>query len=651
MKHWLCALIQLSVFAWPVWAIAQETEDPDERPLVEIPETVVPGRPDPFPAAPLDADTVITPSRRETSRSSTGSSVTVITSEQIQAMGQSSVVDVLRGAVGVDVVQQGGPGKISSVFLRGANSEHTKVLLDGLSLNNPADPTRRFDFSTLLVDNIERIEIVRGPQSAIYGSDAIGGVINIITSRGSGPATVRSSVMGGSFGTHQESVNVSGGNCCYYYSLGAAYYDTDGFTAVSSRFGATELDGYQNATLSGRFGWTPSDLWNVDYVFRYIDAQTEIDGFDPLTFMPADELNRDNKYRQLFNRVQLSSSAMDGILSHKVGFGLTDFQTIDTAPGVLGTPQFDGQSRTIDWQGNLLLTEANTFTAGVDYLQEEASPFNNGQQTQNLASFYLQDRFDVADFSSTSIGVRWDDHSVAGTAQTYRLTQLFNVVETGAEIHGSIGRGFRAPAISQRFGAVGNPNLRPEFSKGWDIGWRQSLANDTVSLDATYFRNDFRDLIVFVAGPFGPFGFGQLRNVQRATASGIELTGTVDLTSCTTVALNYTYSDTEDLLNGRQLLRRPRNKGSFSIHRRLPCDRASLNLYFYYVGSRNDFDATGGIVDLPDYITVNLSGTYRLSERWEAFARIHNLTDSDYEEVFAFSTPGIAGYAGMEVTW
>ncbi|MEO8164068.1 MAG: TonB-dependent receptor plug domain-containing protein, partial [Betaproteobacteria bacterium] len=244
----------------------------DTDSLPTLPDVIVPGRPNPFPTNPLSEDTLVTPSRTETLRSQTGSSVTVITGEQIRQSRQSSVLDVLKGVVGVDVVQASTPGSVTSVFMRGANSEHTKVLLDGIPLNNPANPTRAFDFGTLTVDNIERIEIVRGPQSIVYGSDAIGGVINIITKRGEGPMSAAVSGMGGSFGTHEERVSVSGGNDSHYYSFGGSYRQSDGFSALSRRFGGVENDGYRNASLSGRYGWNPTETLNVDYVFRYTDA-------------------------------------------------------------------------------------------------------------------------------------------------------------------------------------------------------------------------------------------------------------------------------------------------------------------------------------------------------------------------------------------
>ena len=642
-----------AVFLSLQFGVAQEPDtglepgQDTEPPLVEIPETVVPWQPESFPANSIGEDTLLTPSRGETAAAENATAVTVIRADQIERSGQSSVLEVLRGTPGLDVVQAGGPGRQTSVFLRGANSEHTKVLLDGIPLNDPSGPNRGFDFSTLSLDNVERIEVVRGPQSLFYGSDAIGGVINIITRRGEGPLRTRVSAMGGSFGTHQERVHVSGGTAKTHYSFGASYFDTDGISAISSRFGATERDGYQNTTLSGRYGWTPSEAFNVDYVFRYIDADSEIDGF------LVDDLFRENRLEQFFQNIEIQSALCDGSISQKVGFSLTDYNRLDTNPGFFGTAEFAGQSRQVYWQNNLLMTEHNTLTAGIDYLHEEALSTSRPLESQHLTGVYLQDRFSLADRFFTTAGVRWDEHSIAGDAQTYRVTQLVRWDETRTRLHGSIGRGFKAPAIAQRsvnfFG--GNPLLRPEFSKGWDAGVEQELLQGCLVADVTYFRNDFDDLIVFdptLTDPLNPFG--KLNNVLNARSSGVEMSASVDVTCCTAVTATYSFTDTVDLNAHRPLLRRPRNKAGLNIGHRCCDDQATVNLYLLYVGRRRDF-GTVGFVDLGDYVVVNLSTTYQLADHWQAFGRIDNLTDTDYEETFGFATPGVSGYAGMNLIW
>lgn len=614
-------------------------QDPDSEPLVELPDTIVTGRPAPFPTNPLNDDTLVTPSRSETFAGQNASSVTVITGEQIRQRGQSTVLEVLRNVPGLDVVQAGGPGRQASVFMRGGNSEHTKVLLDGISLNDPSSPNRAFDFSTLTVDNIERIEVVRGPQSMVYGSDAIGGVINIITRRGEGPATIRANGMGGSFGTHQERIAISGGNEKTYYSAAASYFDTDGISAVSRRFGGLEKDGFQNAAVSGRMGWNVTDALNIDYVFRYSNSDAAVDGF------LVDNPFRANRQQQFFQRLQLESQHVDGLIRSKVGFSQTGYHRVDTDPGLFGTPEFDGVFRQVDWQGILQLTDTNTFTAGVDYWHEEARSSTVPYVPRNLAGCYLQDQFSFWDRSFTTIGVRWDDHSTAGTAQTYRFTQLFRIDETGTNVHGSIGRGFKAPSVAQSstFFFLGDPSLLPEFSKGWDVGIGQEWFCGNLTFDVTYFRNDYRNLIVFDFPTFS------LQNVGLAESSGVEVTAFAQLTDASSLAASYTYTDTENLVTNMQLLRRPRNKASVSAHHRFLDDRASLNAYLNYVGTRQDF-GTIDVTTLGQYITLDLTGTYRLDQNWELFARMDNVTDTDYEQVFGFATPGIAGYAGVNFT-
>jgi len=620
------------------------SQDPDSEPTLQLPDTVVTGRPDSFPASAINDDVLLTPMRGQSLAEQNASSVTVITGEQIRERRQSTVLEVLRSVPGLDVVQSGGPGRQTSVFIRGANSEHTKVLLDGIPLNDPSSPNRAFDFSSLAVDNfsslsvdnIERIEIVRGPQSMAYGSDAIGGVINIITRRGEGPMSFRASGMGGSLGTHQERIAISGGDERKYYSITASYFDTDGISAVSSRFGGVEKDAFQNAVISGRVGWNVTDTLNVDYVFRYTDSDTEVDGFR------VDNTIRENRQQQFFHGLQLESQHVDGLVVSKVGFRQTDTNRVDTDPGAFDTPEFDGDFRQVDWQGILQLTENNVFTAGFDYWHEEARTTANPAVSRNLAGFYLQDQMNFHDWSFTTVGVRWDDHSTAGAAQTYRFTQLFRIAETGTEIHGTIGTGFKAPSVAQSstFFFLGDPTLAPEFSKGWDVGIGQELFCGNVALDLTYFRNDFRDLIVFDFPTF------TLQNVGLAESSGVELTAYVQLTAESSLSASYTYTDTENLVTSTQLLRRPRNKASLSLHHRFSDNRASLNAYLNYVGSRQDF-GTVGITTLADYFRLDLTGSYLVNQNWELFARVDNVTDTDYEEAFSFGTPGIGAYAGV----
>ena len=602
-----------------------------------IPETVVPARPA-FPATPLGADEVVTPGRGTMAAGEVGSSITVIDGDQIRREGHRNAAEALRRVVGLDVVRQGNQGGLTSVFLRGANSQHTKVLLDGMPINDPSSAGRAFDFSLLSVDEIERIEVLRGPQSVLYGSDAIGGVINIITKRGAGPTRARVSLEGGSFGTAREAVHISGGGDRAYFSIGGSYWQTSGFSAADVANGNLESDGYRNGTLSGRFGWTPSELLNIDYVVRYIDADTQIDDYSFILGRPVDNLIRANLTEVLLQRAQLQSLWWGGLLEHVASFSVADYRRFDTDPGLFVPPLFKGQTREVDWHANLQVTPTNVLTAGTTYYHEEALSSFQPQVAQNQASVYVQDRFEILSFWYATVGARWDDHSRAGTAQTYRITNRIPVDAIGGAAHGTIGTGFRAPSLAENLFQFGNPNLRPEFSKGWDVGWEQQLFAGRLVFDATYFRNDFRDLIVFDFGTFS------LQNVGLARSHGVEVTAVWRPSPDWAVTASYTYDQTRDVQADRRLFRRPRNKAALAIDRFFAAGDGVVRLDVIYVDERLD---TGNNI-LGEYFLVNLSGRYAVNESWSIFGRADNLLDEKYQEVFGYGAAPLSGYAGIE---
>ncbi len=640
---WLMAQVPADA---PIRAVVQDVVVPDDSPdesrdpQIEEPpaieETVVPARPDPFPANPLPSDTVVTATSSATRLEQVGSSVTVVTGESIRRAGFRNAAEALRTVAGVNVARQGNFGGLTSVFMRGANSQHTKVLLDGIPLNDPSSAARAFDFSLLTVDEIERIEIVRGPQSVLYGSDAIGGVINIITKRGDGPVQTRVGLEGGSYGTGRGTFHMSGGGNRAYFSIGGSYWDTSGFSSAAARNGNLEADGYQNGTLSGRFGWTPTEWLNVDYVVRYVDADVAIDDFDFGSGLPIDNLIRRNLTNTLWHRVQAQSLLWDGTVDQRIGLSIADYRRRDTDPGLFVPPLFEGQSRTVDWQASLLVSHNNVLTVGAVYYHEEALSSFQPQVSQNQLSGYIEDQFQVGDRWYGTIGVRWEDHSKAGTAQTYRFTNRIPVDSLGASVHGSIGTGFRAPSLAENLFQFGNPNLRPEFSKGWDVGWQQSFLEDRFVVDATYYRNDFVDLIIFDFNTFS------LQNVGRSRSHGVEVTAKWQPNLCWRVSGAYTYDDTVDLDRDRQLYRRPRNSTSLTIERLF--DRGVLRLDTIFVGKRLDTRD----ITLDSYVLVNASGSYDFSDKWSLYGRVDNLLDQQYEEIRGYGVPALSGYAGIQ---
>jgi len=610
------------------------------------PDTNVVGRPGAFPAEPLPANVAVTPSLTETKVSEVGSSLTVITGEQIRESQKATVGDVLRGTPGVDVVQQGPVGSTTTVFLRGTSSAGTKVLIDGMPANDPSNPSRLFDFSTLTTDNVERIEVLRGPQSTLYGSDAVGGVINIITKRGEGPTSVRTDLIGGSYGTAREALNVSGGNKLTNYSIGAAYLQSDGFSAADKKFGNTERDGVRNATFSGRFGITPSEDFDIDYVFRYIDVDAKIDDYDYYTvYRPVDNIYRENRTEAFLNRISSRLATLDGFWEHRVGFSYINYDRLDTDPGPWDIPHFVGRTNKFDYRSNFNLAEWDTFTAGVDYVDEQ-SPTNIGYTHQTDTAMLFENQFRMFERWFTTVGARWDDYSLAGAAHTYRVATRYNLKETGTAFHGSMGTAFRAPSLVEY--AYGT-DLKPEQSKGWDCGIEQSFADGRLVFDTTYFRNDYTDLLQF------SYSSWQMENIGRAVSDGVELTGTWNINPCTSLLSSYTYTYTEDVETGLQLLRRAPHKVRVAVKRKYLGGRGNVLLETIYISPREDTtsdpDYTTGRVTLGEYWLVNAATTIDVTQHWQLLARLDNLLDYSYEEVYGYGTAGLSFYGGFSGHW
>lgn len=616
---------------------AEQRREIQEVPLPVAPETTVVGRPpSAFPNQPLPENAVVSPTMTETNKNEVGSSMTVITQEEIARSQKTQVADLLRDVPGVDVVQSGAPGGVTSVFIRGAGSAQTKVLLDGIPISDPSGINRAFDFATLSVDNIERIEVLRGPQSMLYGSDAMGGVINVITKRGEGASQLRADFTGGSYGTAREAISASGGGKTAYYSVGASYLQSDGFSPVP---GGQALSREYFGTTSGRFGWTPSSDLNVDYVFRSVNLNTGIPEYDnSYNLIDSTHPFRNNSF---VNRVQTRAMTLDGFWEHKIGFSVTDYDRTDAEPGPYDVAHFHGQSRKVDYQANFALADWNTLSVGADYLNEDGREDLNAQATQSDRGVWFQDQVRIADRWFTTAGFRWDDHSLAGSASTYRVTTRYVVPDVETAFHGSIGTGFRAPSLSETTFSYGNPNVRPEKSFGWDLGVEQPFDEGQFTVDGTYFRNDFTDLI-----QWDPVHW-VLDNVGHAMTSGTELTTKWKVSPVTTLGANYTYTFTRDLDTDTQLLRRAPHKVNLSVNRKLCDGRANVSLYGHYVSPRLDT----GSVTLDEYWLVNLASTYDITQHVQLMGRIDNLLGERYEEVYGYATAAFSFYGGVGVHW
>jgi len=610
---------------------------------------------------------VVTATRVETPIEEIASSVTVISSEEIERKQKTHVMEILRGIPGLDVVRTGGAGKNTSVFIRGANSEHTLVMIDGVEVNDPISPGRSYDFAHLTVDNIERIEVIRGPQSTLYGSDAIGGVVNIITKKGEGKPKFFLSAEGGSFTTFREATGISGGNKWVNYSFALSRFDTEGISTASKRDGNYERDGYENTSLSAKLGFKPMDNLGIDFILRYMDAKTELDNF---AGVGGDDPNYVQKSNQFLFKTQVGLSLFDQVWSQKLGLALNDHnrdiknKKDSQHPFDYEKGGYDGQLLKFDWQHHLQLHKTNALTFGLEYEREEGkskyyweSLWGPGQsifpkKTANIKGYYIQDEIKLWDRLFATLGIRIDDHSRFGSETAYRVAPAYLIKETDTKIKGTFGTGFKAPTLYQLFasatlwGPIGNKDLKPEKSKGWDFGVEQNFFKNRVTLGATYFRNDFKDLIQF------DWAKGYI-NISKAKTEGVELFASAKPIDDLTLRINYTYTDTEDKTTGEALIRRPKNKIGFDLDYHF-LNNGNVNLGVIYVGKRDDLDfsiSPSRRVKLNQYTLVNLAVSYDITKNFQLFGRVENLLDKEYEEAKGFETPGLSFFGGMKLSF
>jgi vitamin B12 transporter len=600
---------------------------------------------------------VISAERMPYPKSKVASSVTVINAAEIEQSQKTTVFEVLRGVPGLDVVQSGGPGGNVSVFMRGANSEHTLVIVDGIEANDPISPTRAFDFANFSVDNIEKIEIIRGPQSVLYGSDAIGGVILITTKQGQGEKTSSITVEGGSFGSFSERGQVSGSTDTTNYSFAASQQNRDGFSSAGQQFGNSEDDGYRATNVSALVSNKLTDNIESSFNLRYTNARSELDNFGGAF---GDDPNRVLTDNQLLSRAQLKANFLDNKLTQKIGYTFTnqwydDNNPINSADSLDSLfSNYTGKQRKFDFQNSYSVNDSLDFVAGYENETETGSsstlsnssfgPYSDILDDRSVTTngYYLQAKHVYEDLLVSTFGGRVDSHSLFGTQETWKAGPALLLGYT--KLSATAGTGYKAPSIFQLYSSFGNQNLRPEESFGWDIGVEQTFGKNKSTVGITYFNNDFDNLITFNPSTFVS------ENIANAKSQGIEVYTSYQILNSIKLDAAYTFTDTEDKNTGKELLRRARNKGRIAI-RFDASEKLELGTEILFNGQRldNDFSTfPAADVDLAGYSLVNLTSRYRLNDMISIFGRIDNLLDKRYEEVKGFGVPGASAFGGVK---
>ena len=630
-------------------AAAQQSSTPRRAtqklaaPKADAPEST--NTADAQPAAVDPATLTVAPTGTTQSIDKIASSVTVVTSQEIDAQQRRTAPDLLRSVPGLNVVQSGGPGALTSVFTRGTNSNHTKVLIDGIDVSDPSSANRTFDFGQLTAFDLDRVEVLRGPQSGLYGADALGGVVVVYSKKGEGPLKMDALVEGGSFGTLNEAVSARGSTDRFNYAFNVSHLQADSTPVTPVRIlgdGIPRLNNsYDNWTYSTKLGLDVTRDLTVNFVARYTDAQYKFQG------SPFDATRSSSAVSQLFTRSELVWRAFDGQVTSTFGFNRADFST-DNIDNTGFASLNEGARAKYDWRSVIAVTKGVTVTVGADTQTERILVPAFVAQESNTGEFAQLELEPIHNLFLVG-NVRHDDNDNFGTSNTWRFASAYIFDATATKIKGSVGTAFKAPSLAQRFQDFApfffaNRNLKAEESTGYDVGFEQPIFNKRAQFGATYFNNDITNLID--SDPT----FTTVINVGRAKTSGVEAFASADLTDQIRVRGDYTYTKAMDALTGFDLLRRPRNKATVSIGY-TPITPLLLTGSVTYVGERFDVDRVTfeSPIRQSGVTLVNIAADYKVTDNVSVFGRIDNLFDKRYENPNGYEGTGLGAYVGLRL--
>ncbi|HEY0282773.1 MAG TPA: TonB-dependent receptor [Rhizomicrobium sp.] len=612
---------------------------------------------------------VVTATRTPLSTQKIGSAITVLDAEFIDREQLTTVDEALERVPGVNMTRSGGIGQNTQVRMRGFTTKHVLTMIDGIKLNNPSESDNQYGLEHIFLDSVERIEILRGPQSGLYGGDAVAGVINIITRRGSGEPRLRVSGLYGTENTMQVLLGSEGEIGKVGYTASASYFQTDGISLASRPPGNVERDGYSNLTLSLRGDWAVTDDINIDGWVRYIKSKNDIDA----NYLPADNplglpayLFQDSsgwsKNDQVMAALHGTWTMLGGHLTHNAQISYVDMTGTYTSPGV----EQDSEGLTIEasYYANYTFTPGTFILAGVERKVETGvfeQPVGAGYATvdetiANTGWFATAGVEPVAGMTLSG-AVRYDDNEVFGGDTTYRLTGAYNLPD-GFDIPGvktklraSYGTGGEAPGLRQLLGSSatyqGNPDLHPESTEMLDFGIDQSLESGFARWSLTYYDGTALDGIFNITDP--NTGISSPQNITSPVdMKGVEAELYVFPAEWIDFSLSFTNATCIQRSNGQQLFARPLNQISGAVTLR-PMEKLSLTLDMYARSKFfSDYPTTW---QMPGYGLFNLAASYQINDSLRLIAKVQNLLDKDYEEKLGDSTYGRTAQVRLTYTF
>ena len=603
------------------------------------------------------------------------SSYTIVTSEEIEKFQYRDVTDALRSVPGLHIVESGARGTLTSVFTRGANSNQTLVMVNGLAVNDPSSPGGAANLASIPLDNVERIEVVRGPQSALYGSQAIGGVINIITKRGGGEPRSMLRVEGGTLGTLNTYASTGGGfgETDYFLSLGREATDGNDITPSRLHGGmGGEKDSSELVSASGSLGTKLNENLSASFFVQYSDSETDTDEDGSTAGFVNTYQNRDSIFemKRLFLSGDISGSFYGNKWRPKFSLGYTrqrtDSSDYPDAGGSVNliTTENLGETFTASFDNAVDVHPSHSLTFGASHTIDkfESNGFRdfNGfvitldskADTSNTA-VYLADHMTFGERIFATVSTRYDMPEEHDNRFSFTIAPGYYHPETDTRLTVSYGTGFKIPSLYQRFGYdpnnfgnfyIGNPNLKPEKSKGWEAGIEQGLFDGKALAGATWFETEVEDAVAIVF-----IGFDSTAvNIEDFKAKGIEAFFEVNPLDRLTARIDYTWTIVDADVFTNTMTRRPRHKIGLTTSYE-PWEGTVFSANAQWIDPNRDIprDGFGFYVYPAPYTVVNVAASHKLSDSVKLTAAVNNLLDKQYEPIHGFEAPGIEALAGV----
>lgn len=618
---------------------------------------------DQFKEEKIHHEIVVTATRLETPVKETASSVSVLNIDPLTRLKCTRPETVFSQVPGVFYAQAGPAGGAGSLLLRGGNSEHTLFMIDGVEVNDPVAPARSFNFNLFNLALVERLEVLRGPQSTLYGSDALAGVVNLVSSE---PASNHSELLisAGTLKTWQGTFYLARRVKNLACELELNSYATSGVSAASRYYeGNKEPDGFSQQSFAFKARYQASPDFSFSWQVRGLLSEADLDAFGGPY---GDDPNFKQKTSFAFQRAEFNFFLFGHRWEQKLIFGLETSRRKnqnDPDESHLGESEraaYHGNFFKLDWQNNLFLSRTQAVIFGLELKEESAhsedfytGPFGSYEslfpkKKAGLLGFYLQDQWKPASGLSLTSGLRLDRHREFGMALTYRLAALYSWPNQRWRIKATAGSGFKAPSLYQlyapdsAFGPIGNKNLRPEKNFGWDIGFEHDLGHD-LSFSLTYFENRYRNLIQFY------FGSGY-ENLGRALTRGLEASLSFRPFQALSAEGGWTWLRALDLDHDEQLVRRPAHSGFLNFA--WVEKKFRLGLEINYVGARIDLNYSTypvARVKLPACFLTSIDLRYDLNRKFEVLFVINNLFNVRYELVYGYGQPGTTISTGFRL--